>query len=166
MLHSPEDFNAKPRFWKSSLDRGFIVLYKSFMMFLRMAGLPLVALIFSFCSVFTTFAQTWTVTNASTNNWSAIACSADGSKIYASAGGGVSEFGFKTGLIYKSVDGGLLGLQLAHPAIIGPASLVLQTELKSQLGLAPRPNEAVYTLRPMEDQLGHQITYRLNNGGR
>lgn len=60
-------------------------------------------LLTSFCSLLlalgTTCAQTWLPTRAPTNNWSSIACSADGTKLVASVGG-------PGGFIYTSADSG------------------------------------------------------------
>src|ERR1035437_4014230 len=63
------------------------------------------------------FAQTWTQTSAPTNVWSVVACSADGSKIYACAGGsllGLSQNAITP--IYTSPDGGLTWSQTAAPS--------------------------------------------------
>src|ERR1035437_10720298 len=57
-----------------------------------------------FCGAFTTIAQTWTQTSAPTNVWSSIACSADGTKLFACGGGGI--FLGRAGPVYISSDGG------------------------------------------------------------
>src|SRR5262245_29507869 len=41
----------------------------------------------AFLVAFRAFAQTWTLTTAPATNWTAIACSADGSKVVAAVGG-------------------------------------------------------------------------------
>jgi photosystem II stability/assembly factor-like uncharacterized protein len=51
-------------------------------------------------------AQTWIGTSSPTNGWSSVACSADGKKLFACAGGG-STFAGNPSLIYASADGGL-----------------------------------------------------------
>lgn len=64
-----------------------------------------------------TLAQTWTQTSAPTNVWSVVACSADGSKIYACAGGsllGLSQNAITP--IYTSPDGGLTWSRTAAPS--------------------------------------------------
>lgn len=63
------------------------------------------------------FAQTWTRTSAPTNAWSVVACSADGSKIYACAGGSLLGLsGNKITPIYSSLDGGLTWSQTTAPS--------------------------------------------------
>src|ERR1035437_7957842 len=68
------------------------------------------------CVGFALPAQTWTQTSAPTNIWSSIACSADGAKIYACAGGGpiTSPGGLEP--IYISTNGGLTWTNTAAPS--------------------------------------------------
>src|SRR5438477_1148173 len=49
-------------------------------------------------------AQTWIQTSAPITNWSSIACSADGSKVFAASGGRAAASG---SAIYRSTDSGL-----------------------------------------------------------
>lgn len=68
------------------------------------------------CGGFALSAQTWIQTSAPTNIWSSIACSADGAKIYACAGGGpiTSPGGLEP--IYISTNGGLTWTNTAAPS--------------------------------------------------
>ena len=68
-----------------------------------------------FCFAFTASAQTWTQTSATTNSWSSIASSADGTKLFACAGGNFI-FGGKPSLIYASSDGGATWTQTLAPS--------------------------------------------------
>src|SRR3974390_662307 len=62
-------------------------------------------------SIPVTFAQTWSPTGAPTTNWSAIACSADGSHLIAAAGG---QGGY--GYVYASSDSGSNWTTTAAPS--------------------------------------------------
>ena len=58
-----------------------------------------------------TFAQAWTPTSAPSNNWAAVVCSVDGSKIIVAAGGQ-----FNSGLIYASTNSGLTWVASSAPS--------------------------------------------------
>ena len=60
--------------------------------------------VITLCGGFTAIAQTWTQTSAPTNVWSSIACSADGTKLFACGGGGI--FLGRAGPVYISSDAG------------------------------------------------------------
>lgn len=60
-------------------------------------------------------AKTWVQTSAPTNVWSSIACSADGTKLFACAGGGAPLTGDPSP-IYASTNGGLTWKQTSAPS--------------------------------------------------
>ena len=61
--------------------------------------------------------QTWTQASASTNFWSGVACSADGKKLYACAGGGgAGAYVGGPRLIYASTDGGMTWTPTGAPS--------------------------------------------------
>jgi hypothetical protein len=70
----------------------------------------LALLLFADCAL----GQTWTLTSAPTNDWSAIAASADGSKLIAAAGG--AEFNRRLSPIYLSTNSGATWFQATAPS--------------------------------------------------
>jgi hypothetical protein len=77
----------------------------------RLFALP-AALAGLFTWVNPAFAQTWTQTSAPVTNWTSIACSADGSKVVATAVGG---FPGNVGPIYLSTNSGVTWAQATAP---------------------------------------------------
>src|SRR6478736_6969357 len=66
-------------------------------------------------SGFTSSSQTWTQTAAPTNFWAAFACSSDGTKLFAGAGGGKAYYS-NPNFIYASIDGGVTWTQTSAPS--------------------------------------------------
>jgi hypothetical protein len=73
--------------------------------------LALIAL--AVCGVLSSSAQTWTQTSAPINSWSCIACSADGTKLFAGAGGGLLQG--NSAPIYISTNSGSSWLATTSP---------------------------------------------------
>jgi hypothetical protein len=117
MRQTRKEFNAKPRRRKSEtkLQLGKIpVLCDNFWtqrvsmkvnQFLALAAI-------AFCGAFTSSAQTWTQRSAPIANWSGLAMSADGTKLVAVVGGGVS-----VGSIYTSTDSGVTWISNNAPKL-------------------------------------------------